>query len=114
KFFKLNDYLELSLPRESANVINIVLEEATVPVKEIGVGNCHVYIDESANEQMSIDIVKNAKLQRPSVCNAIETILIHPESYKAFGEKLVNELIDEEVIIHANESIHSDVKQSEL
>src|SRR5699024_8576876 len=87
--------------------------EATVPVIETGAGNCHVYIDESANEQMSIDIVKNAKLQRPSVCNAIETILIHPESYKAFGEKLVNELIDEEVIIHADESIHSEVKQSE-
>src|SRR5690625_4232097 len=63
---------------------------------------------------MSIDIVKNAKLQRPSVCNAIETILIHPESYKAFGEKLLKELIDEEVIIHADESIHSDIKQSEL
>lgn len=114
KFFKLNDYLDVLIPRGSANLINIVLQEATVPVIETGAGNCHVYIDESANEQMSIDIVKNAKLQRPSVCNAIETILIHPESYKAFGEKLVNELIDEEVIIHANESIHSDVKQSEL
>ena len=114
KFFKLNDYLDVLIPRGSANLINIVLQEATVPVIETGAGNCHVYIDESANEQMSIDIVKNAKLQRPSVCNAIETILIHPESYKAFGEKLVNELIDEEVIIHADESIHSDVKQSEL
>src|SRR5699024_10391998 len=97
KFFKLNDYLDVLIPRGSANLINIVLQEATVPVIETGAGNCHVYIDESANEQMSIDIVKNAKLQRPSVCNAIETILIHPESYKAFGEKLVNELIDEEV-----------------
>lgn len=114
KFFKLNDYLDVLIPRGSANLINIVLQEATVPVIETGAGNCHVYIDESANEEMSIDIVKNAKLQRPSVCNAIETILIHPESYKAFGEKLLKELIDEEVIIHADESIHSDIKQSEL
>ena len=114
KFFKLNDYLDVLIPRGSANLINIVLQEATVPVIETGAGNCHVYIDESANEEMSIDIVKNAKLQRPSVCNAIETILIHPESYKGFGEKLLNELIDEEVIIHADESIHSDIKQSEL
>src|SRR5699024_5666076 len=114
KFVKLNDYLDVLIPRGSANLINIVLQEATVPVIETGAGNCHVYIDESANEEMSIDIVKNAKLQRPSVCNAIETILIHPESYKGFGEKLLNELIDEEVIIHADESIHSDIKQSEL
>src|SRR5690625_6121914 len=98
-----------TLFRSSANLINIVLKEAIVPVIETGAGNCHVYIDESANEEMSIDIVKNAKLQRPSVCNAIETILIHPESYKAFGEKLLKELIDEEVIIHADESIHSDI-----
>lgn len=114
QFFKLNDYLDVLIPRGSANLINIVLQEATVPVIETGAGNCHVYIDESANEKMSIDIVKNAKLQRPSVCNAIETVLIHPESYKAFGEKLLKELIDEEVVIHADESIHSDVKQSEL
>src|SRR5690625_3012160 len=114
KFFKLNDYLEVLIPRGSANLINIVLQEATVPVIETGAGNCHVYIDESANEEMSIDIVNNAKLQRPSVCNAIETILIHPESYKAFGAKLLKELIDEEVIIHAEESNHSDIKQSEL
>src|SRR5699024_12846986 len=71
KFFKLNDYLDDLIPRRSANLINIVLQEATVPVIETGAGNCHVYIDESANEEMSIDIVKNAKLQRPSVCNAI-------------------------------------------
>src|SRR5690625_4714538 len=82
-FFKLNDYLDVLIPRGSANLINIVLQEATVPVIETEAGNCLVYIDESANEEMSIDIVKNAKLQHPSLCNAIVTILIHPESYKA-------------------------------
>src|SRR5699024_11290721 len=56
KFFKLNDYLDVLIPRGSANLINIVLQEATVPVIETGAGNCHVYIDESANEEMSIDI----------------------------------------------------------
>ncbi len=114
EFFKLNDYLDVLIPRGSANLIKIVLEEATVPVIETGAGNCHVYLDESAEEAMSIDIVKNAKLQRPSVCNAIETILIHPKSYELFGDKLLNELVAAEVIIHADESIHSKFKQSEL
>src|SRR5699024_10510914 len=77
------------IPRGSANLINIVLQEATVPVIETGAGNCHVYIDESANEEVSMDIVKNAKLQRPSVCIAIETILVHHESYKGFGDNLL-------------------------
>src|SRR5699024_6779398 len=70
KLCKLNDNLDVLIPRGSANLINIILQEATVPVIETGAGNCYVYIDESANEQMSIEIDKNAKLQRPSVCNA--------------------------------------------
>lgn len=114
EFFKLNAYLDVLIPRGSASLIKVVLEEATVPVIETGAGNCHVYLDESAEEKMSIDIVKNAKLQRPSVCNAIETILIHPESYERFGENLLNELVAENVILHADEQIHSKFAESEL
>lgn len=114
EFFKLNDYLDVLIPRGSAALIKVVLAEATVPVIETGAGNCHVYLDESAKEEMSLDIVKNAKLQRPSVCNAIETILIHPQAYENFGEKLLNELIAAEVVVHADEQIHSKFIQSEL
>ena len=114
EFFKLNDYLDVLIPRGSASLIKVVLEEATVPVIETGAGNCHIYLDEFAEEEMAINIVKNAKLQRPSVCNAIETILIHPEAYKKFGNKLLTELAAENVIIHADESIHANFKQSEL
>lgn len=114
EFFKLNDYLDVLIPRGSAGLIKVVLKEATVPVIETGAGNCHVYLDESAKEEMAIEIVKNAKLQRPSVCNAIETILIHPKAYEKFGNTLLKELISEDVIIHADESIHDKFKQSEL
>jgi glutamate-5-semialdehyde dehydrogenase len=75
--FKLNEYLDVLIPRGGAGLIQSVIENATVPVLETGVGNCHVFIDESAEQQMAVDIVLNAKTQRPSVCNAIETVLIH-------------------------------------
>lgn len=77
EMFKLNDYLDVLIPRGGAGLIQSVIQNATVPVLETGVGNCHVFIDESADKQMAIDIVLNAKTQRPSVCNAIETVLIH-------------------------------------
>lgn len=77
EMFKLNDYLDVLIPRGGAGLIQSVIQNATVPVLETGVGNCHVFIDESADKQMAIDIVLNAKTQRPSVCNAIETVLLH-------------------------------------
>lgn len=75
--FKLNQYLDVLIPRGGAGLIQSVIENATVPVLETGVGNCHLFIDETAQRDMAIVIALNAKLQRPSVCNAIETILIH-------------------------------------
>jgi glutamate-5-semialdehyde dehydrogenase len=77
QMFRLNGYLDVLIPRGGAGLIRSVIENATVPVLETGVGNCHIFIDESAQKQMAIDIVLNAKLQRPSVCNAVETVLIH-------------------------------------
>ncbi|WJQ05858.1 glutamate-5-semialdehyde dehydrogenase [Geobacillus stearothermophilus] len=77
RMFRLNNYLDVLIPRGGAGLIRSVVENATVPVLETGVGNCHIFIDESAERQMAIEIVLNAKLQRPSVCNAVETVLIH-------------------------------------
>ena len=74
--FKLNEYLDVLIPRGGAGLIRSVMKEATVPVLETGVGNCHIYIDESADLDMALDIVINAKTQRPSVCNAAETVLV--------------------------------------
>ncbi|WP_042456892.1 glutamate-5-semialdehyde dehydrogenase [Neobacillus dielmonensis] len=76
QMFRLNQYLDVLIPRGGAGLIQNVIENATVPVLETGVGNCHIFIDESAEKDMAINIVLNAKLQRPSVCNAAETVLI--------------------------------------
>ncbi|WP_286232115.1 glutamate-5-semialdehyde dehydrogenase [Neobacillus mesonae] len=79
QMFRLNQYLDVLIPRGGAGLIQSVVQNATVPVLETGVGNCHIFIDQSAGEKMAIDIAVNAKLQRPSVCNAIETVLVHKD-----------------------------------
>lgn len=85
---KLNKYIDLLIPRGSGRLIRTVIENATVPVIQTGEGNCHVYIDESADLDMAVNIVNNAKTQRPSVCNAIESILVHESVAKEFFRKL--------------------------
>ncbi|WP_100331105.1 glutamate-5-semialdehyde dehydrogenase [Bacillus xiapuensis] len=77
KMFQLNEYLDVLIPRGGAGLIQAVIRQATVPVLETGVGNCHLFIDESAEKEMAIQIAVNAKTQRPSVCNAAETLLLH-------------------------------------
>lgn len=77
ELMKLNKYLDVLIPRGGAGLINAVVNQATVPVIETGTGNCHVYVDESADIQMAADIVNNGKTQRPSVCNAAESLLVH-------------------------------------
>ena len=73
---RLNRYLDLMIPRGGAGLIRSVVENATVPVIETGVGNCHVYVEKSADIDMAAEIVFNAKTSRPSVCNAMETLLV--------------------------------------
>ena len=77
ELMKLNKYLDVLIPRGGTGLINAVVNQATVPVIETGTGNCHVYVDESADIQMAADIVNNGKTQRPSVCNAVESLLVH-------------------------------------
>ncbi len=72
-------YLDVLIPRGSANLIKAVVENAKVPVIETGAGNCHVYVDDTADIDMAANIIFNAKTSRPSVCNAIETILVHKD-----------------------------------
>ncbi len=85
---KLNKYIDLLIPRGGGGLIRSVIENATIPVIQTGEGNCHVYVDESADLDMAVNIVNNAKTQRPSVCNAIENILVHEKIAKDFYAKL--------------------------
>ncbi len=77
QLMKLKGYVDLLIPRGGKSLIRSVVENATVPVIETGAGNCHVFFDESADVQMALDIIDNAKRQRPSVCNACEKLLVH-------------------------------------
>jgi glutamate-5-semialdehyde dehydrogenase len=77
QLMRLSEYLDVLIPRGGAGLINAVAQNATVPVIKTGVGNCHVFVDESADLCMAVDIIDNGKTQRPSVCNAVETVLIH-------------------------------------
>lgn len=88
---KLNKYIDLLIPRGGGGLIRAVIENSTIPVIQTGEGNCHVYVDESADIDMAVEIINNAKTQRPSVCNAIENILVHekaaPELFRKLSEK---------------------------
>ena len=85
---KLNKYIDLLIPRGGGGLIHAVIENATIPVIQTGEGNCHVYVDESANIDMAVNIINNAKTQRPSVCNAIENILVHEKAAPELFRKL--------------------------
>ena len=81
---KLNQYVDVLIPRGGAGLIQAVVQNATVPVIETGVGNCHPFVDQSADLEMAVRIVENGKTQRPSVCNALETLLVHQDIAGAF------------------------------
>ncbi len=84
ELMRCDKYLDLLIPRGGAGLIKAVTKNATVPVIETGTGNCHLYVDESADIEMAVNITDNAKTQRPSVCNAIETLLVHKNIAEKF------------------------------
>ena len=84
ELMKCDKYLDLLIPRGGAGLIKAVTKNATVPVIETGTGNCHLYVDESADIEMAVNITDNAKTQRPSVCNAIEALLVHKNIAEKF------------------------------
>lgn len=79
-----NKYIDVLIPRGGAQLINAVVKSATVPVIKTGTGNCHVYVDQSADLKMAVDIVDNGKTSRPSVCNAVESCLVHKDVAEKF------------------------------
>ena len=102
QLMKLSEYLDVLIPRGGAGLINAVAENATVPVIKTGVGNCHVYVDDSADLEMAVNIVDNGKTQRPSVCNAIETVLIHRDVAAKFLPMMKARLDAHDVTLHGD------------
>ncbi len=110
---KLNKYIDLLIPRGGGGLIHAVIENATVPVIQTGEGNCHVYVDESADIDMAVNIINNAKTQRPSVCNAIENILVHEKAAPELFRKL-DELWQGRVAIRGDEQTAKLVKVEKI
>ena len=91
---KADDYIDLVIPRGGQQLIDFVMENASVPTLQTGSGNCHTFVDESADLNKAVNIVKNAKAQRVGVCNACETLLVHKEIAEAFLPMVYDELRD--------------------
>lgn len=107
---KLNGYIDVLIPRGGAGLIHSVVQNATVPVIETGLGNCHTYIDESADIKMAEEIVINAKVSRPSVCNAMETLLVHEKIAGEFLPQIIKKLKECNVEVRGCEKTMSVVK----
>ncbi|HIV13738.1 MAG TPA: glutamate-5-semialdehyde dehydrogenase [Candidatus Pullilachnospira stercoravium] len=106
-FMKLNRYVDVLIPRGGAGLIRSVVENSTIPVIETGTGNCHVYVDETADLSMAADIILNAKTQRVGVCNACESILVHEKVKEQLLPVLGKRLGDKQVEIRGDESVRS-------
>lgn len=99
EMMKLNDFIDVLIPRGGAGLIKTVVENSTVPVIETGTGNCHIYVDESAQLDMAVNIVNNAKTSRPSVCNACESLLVHKNIANEFLRKISEKFKEHDVQI---------------
>ena len=114
ELMRMNEYVDVIIPRGGAGLIKACVEQSTVPVIETGTGNCHVYVDKAADIGMAANIIVNAKASRPSVCNACESLLIHEEIAEKAVPVICSALRQARVVIHADEKIHAMFPDSKL
>lgn len=105
QFMKMNQYVDVLIPRGGAGLIQTVVKNSAIPVIETGTGNCHIYVDESADLEMAAAIVINAKTQRVGVCNACESLLVHEKVKNDFLPVLAESLKEKHVIIHGDSQV---------
>lgn len=104
-FMKLKEYVDVLIPRGGAGLIRAVVENSTIPVIETGTGNCHIYVDQSADLDMAVKIIMNAKTQRIGVCNACESLVIHQEIREEFLPKLATALRTKNVEMRGDQEV---------
>ncbi len=104
KLMQMNQYLDVLIPRGGAGLIRTVVENSTVPVIETGTGNCHIYVDDSADIEMAVNIIDNAKTQRTGVCNACESLLIHKDIVEQVLPAICERLFKKNVEIRGDEN----------
>ena len=110
---RLNEYVDVLIPRGGAGLIKSVVENSTVPVIETGTGNCHIYVDASADFEMALNIIDNVKTQRLGVCNAAESLVVHESVAKDFLPMLYKKLTEKAVVMRADERARAICPQME-
>ena len=114
EMLKLNEYLDVLIPRGGAGLIQNVVKNATVPVIETGVGNCHIYVDETADIEMAVNIILNGKVQRPGVCNATESLLVHKNIAEKVLPAAAEKLLEAGVELRGCEETMQYIKEGKL
>ena len=115
KFMQMTDYIDLIVPRGGRSLINALVENAKVPFILDGDGNVHLYVHSDAKRSDIINIVLNSKVQRPGVCNALETLIIHNDIYKEMGDEIIQSLLDEDVELFLDKKIvnnHENIEEA--
>ena len=102
RMLKLRDYLDVIIPRGGEGLIRATIENATIPVIETGAGVCHTYVDRAADPEMAVSIVYNAKVRRPTICNALDTLLVHRDIAQSWLPRMAAEWSKARVEIHAD------------
>ncbi|GFP21871.1 glutamate-5-semialdehyde dehydrogenase, partial [Candidatus Hakubella thermalkaliphila] len=100
QLMRLREYVDVLIPRGGKDLIENVVANSTVPVIETGIGNCHIYVDENADVEMALQILLNAKTQRPSVCNAAESLLVHGSIADVFLPRAIQALTEKKVTVY--------------
>ena len=113
EFMKLNRFVDVLIPRGGAGLIRSVLENSTIPVIETGTGNCHIFVDETADQQMALDIIDNAKTQRMGVCNACESLVVHEKIAAEFLPKIYERLSAKNITMRADDEARACVPAME-
>ena len=113
RFMQLNEYVDVLIPRGGAGLISSVVKNATIPVIETGTGNCHIYVDKTADFSMAVDIIDNAKTQRLGVCNACESLVIHSEVLEKVFPMIAKRLTEKKIVIRADERARAVCPQTE-
>ncbi|MCQ6265009.1 glutamate-5-semialdehyde dehydrogenase [Fictibacillus sp. WQ 8-8] len=107
ELFTMKEHIDVLIPRGGGSLISTVVNEATVPVLETGVGNCHIYVDKEADLEKALNILINAKTDRPAVCNAAETLIVHKDWLNEYQSVLENVLKEHGISVHGDEFVVS-------
>ena len=113
EMMRLNEFIDVLIPRGGAGLIQSVVKNATVPVIETGTGNCHIYVDETADFEMAKNILINAKVSRPGVCNAVEKLIVNENIAKDFLPIVINALRERNVLVKGDEKVEDIINDIE-